>query len=167
MLRLRVFTVEVLSWRGLATYYVLFFLYLETRRVTLAGLIQHPTEEWIAQMARNAVDDIDGALLGTRFALRDRDTRFCSSFRTILKSSGVQAILLPPCSPNLNAFAERWVRSIKEEYLSKLILFGEASVRHTATEFTRHYHHERNHQGKENSLLFRNPRLYNHTLNLQ
>lgn len=148
------FTVEVLTWRGLATYYVLFFLHLETRRVTLAGITQHPTEEWMIQMARNAVDDIDGALLGTRFALHDRDTKFCSSFRTMLRSSGVQPILLPPRSPNLNAFAERWVRSIKEECLSKLILVGEASLRRTAAEFTKHYHHERNHQGKENRLLF-------------
>ena len=62
------FTVEVLTWRGLATYYVLFFLHLETRRVMLAGITQHPTEEWIVQMARNLVDDIDSALLGTRFA---------------------------------------------------------------------------------------------------
>lgn len=108
----------------------------------------------MVQMARNAVDDVDGALLRTRFALHDRDTKFCSSFQTILKSSGVQPILLPPRSPNLNAFAERWVRSIKEECLSKLILFGESSLRRTAAEFTKHYHHERNHQGKENKLLF-------------
>ena len=148
------FTVEVLTWRGLATYYVLFFLQLETRRVTIAGITQHPTEEWMVQMARNAVDDIDGALLRTRFALHDRDTKFCSSFRTMLKSGGVQPILLPPRSPNLNAFAERWVCSIKHECLSKLILFGEASLRRTATEFTKHYHYERNHQGKENRLLF-------------
>jgi putative transposase len=148
------FTVEVLTWHGLATYYVLFFLHLETRRVTLAGITQHPTEEWMVQLARNAINDIDDALLRTRFALHDRDTKFCLSFRTMLKSGGVQPILLPPRSPNLNAFAERWVRSIKDECLSKLILFGEASLRRTATEFTKHYHHERNHQGKENMLLF-------------
>ena len=108
----------------------------------------------MVQMACNAVDDIAGALLRTRFALHDRDTKFCSSFQTMLKCSGVQPILLPPRSPNLNAFAERWVRSIKEECLSRLILFGEASLRRTAIEFTKHYHHERNHQGKENRLLF-------------
>jgi putative transposase len=68
------FTVEVLTWRGLVTYYVLFFLHLETRRVTLAGITPHPTEDWMVQMARNAVDDIDGALLPVRFVLHDRDT---------------------------------------------------------------------------------------------
>src|SRR3954454_7717881 len=134
------FTVEVLTWRGLATYYVLFFLHLETRRVTVAGITQHPTEEWMVQMARNAVDVVDGTLLPVRYALHDRDTKFCSSFRTMLRSGGVQPVQLPPRSPNLNAYAERWVRSIKHECLSKLILFGEASLRRTVTEFLMHYH---------------------------
>ena len=111
----------------------------------------------MVHMARTAVDDVAGALLPIRYALHDRDTKFCSSFRTMLQSGGVQPMLLPPRSPNLNAFAERWVRSIKHECLSKLILFGEASLRRTVTEFLRHYHSERNHQGKENMLLFPAP----------
>ena len=151
------FTVEVLTWRGSVTYYVLFFLQLETRRVTLAGITRHPTEDWMVQMARNAVDDIDGALLPVRFVLHDRDTKFCASFRSVLQSGGVQPIVLPPRRPNLNAFAERWVRSIKSECLSKLILFGEPSLRRAITEFLKHYHHERNHQGKANRLLFSSP----------
>ena len=80
----------------------------------------------MVQMARNALHDIDGALLQIRYALRDRDTKFCSSFGTMLQSGGVEPILLSPRSPNLNAFAERWVRSITQECLSKLVLFGEA-----------------------------------------
>jgi transposase InsO family protein len=151
------FTVEVLTWRGLSTYYVLFFLHLDSRRVTLAGITQHPTEEWMVQMARNAVDAIDGPLLPIRFALHDRDTKFCASFRSMLQSGGVQPILLPARSPNLNAFAERWVRSIKTECLSKLILFGEASLRRAVTQFIAHYHLERPHQGKGNQLLLPSP----------
>lgn len=151
------FTVEVLTWRGLVTYYVLFFLHLETRRVTLAGITRHPTEQWMVQMARNAVDDVDGALLAVRFALHDRDSKFCTSFRAMLRSGGVRSLTLPARSPNLNAFAERWVRSIKSECLSKLILFGEASLRRTINEFLKHYHHERNHQGKGNLLLLPAP----------
>jgi transposase InsO family protein len=147
------FTVEVLTWRGLSTYYVLFFLHLDSRRVTLAGITQHPTEEWMVQMARSGVDAIDGPLLPIRFALHDRDTKFCASFRSMLQSGGVQPILLPARSPNLNAFAERWVRSIKTECLSKLILFGEASLRRAVTQFIAHYHLERPHQGKGNQLL--------------
>jgi putative transposase len=151
------FTAEVLTWRGLATYHVLFFLHLETRRVTLAGITQHPTEEWIVQMARRAVDAIDGTLLPIRFVLHDRDTKFCASFQNTLRSAGIQPLRLPARSPNLNAFAERWVRSIKSECLSKLILFGEASLRRAVTEFIEHYHLERPHQGKGNQLLFPSP----------
>ena len=108
----------------------------------------------MTQMARTAVDEIDGALRPIRFALHDRDSKFCASFRAMLRSGGVQPLLLPAQSPNLNAFAERWVRSIKSECLSKLILFGEASLRRATTEFASHYHCERNHQGKANLLLF-------------
>ncbi|MEO8663496.1 MAG: helix-turn-helix domain-containing protein [Bryobacteraceae bacterium] len=74
------FTVEVLTWRGLATYYVLFFIHLETRRVSLAGLTRHPTSEWMIQMARNATDESVGVLRGQRYLLHDRDTKFCAAF---------------------------------------------------------------------------------------
>jgi hypothetical protein len=106
------FTAEIITWRGLATYYVLFFLHLETRRVTLAGITQHPAEEWIVQMARRALDEIDGVLVPMRFILHDRDRKFCASFQDTLRPAGVQPLRLPARSPNLNAFAERWVRSI-------------------------------------------------------
>jgi transposase InsO family protein len=147
----------VLTWRGLATYYVLFFLHLETRRVTLAGITQHPTEEWMVQMARRAVDAIDGTLLPIRFVLHDRDNKFCASFQNTLRSAGIQPLTLPARSPNRNAFAERWVRSIKNECLSKLILFGETSLRRAVNQFIEHYHFERPHQGKGNQLLFPSP----------
>jgi transposase InsO family protein len=151
------FTVEVLTWRGLATYYVLLFLHLETRRVTLAGITRHPTEAWITQMARNAVDETGGGLRQCRYVLHDRDTKFCRAFDEVLASEGIRCLRLPLRSPNLNAFAERWVRSVKEECLSKLILFGESSLRRALTEFIAHYHFERNHQGKGNALLFPAP----------
>jgi transposase InsO family protein len=86
--------------------------------------------------------------------MHDRDTKFCAAFRAILTSGGIVPLVLPPRSPNLNAFAERWVRSIKSECLSKLILFGEGSLRQAVTEYLEHYHHERSHQGKGNLLLF-------------
>jgi len=75
------FTAEVLAWRGLVTYYVLFFRQLETRRVTLAGVTQHPTEEWITQVARNAIDGESGCRRQHRYVLHDRDTRPCAEFR--------------------------------------------------------------------------------------
>ena len=148
------FTVEVLTWRGLVTYYVLFFLHLETRRISLAGITRHPTEEWMTQMARNAVDEESGYLRQHRYVLHDRDTKFCADFRKTLATGGVKCLRLPPRSPNLNAFAERWVRSVKSECLSHFILFGEGSLRRALKNFCEHYHTERNHQGKENVLLF-------------
>jgi len=148
------FTVEVLSWRGLVTYYVLFFIHLESRRVSLAGITRHPDQAWMQQMARNATGEEWGFLEQRRYALHDRDTKFCSVFRDTLAAGGIKPIQLPARSPNLNAYAERWVRSVKEECLSKLILFGEASLRRALTEFIDHFHGERNHQVKVNVLLF-------------
>jgi transposase InsO family protein len=148
------FTVEILTWRGLITYYVLFAIQLETRRVILAGVTRHPTEEWMQQVARNLTDSESGTLGHQRFLLHDRDTKFCSGFRSILLDSGLQPLRLPARSPNLNTFAERWVRSVKQECLSKLILFSEASLKRVLADYLTHYHAERNHQGKQNVLLF-------------
>jgi hypothetical protein len=96
----------VLTWRGLTTYYVLFFIHLESRRVSLAGLTKHPTSEWMIQMARNATDEGSGFFRGMRYLLHDRDTKFCAAFLEVLRSSGIRPLALPPRSPNLNAFAE-------------------------------------------------------------
>jgi transposase InsO family protein len=156
------FTVEVLTWRGLSTYYVLFFLHLESRRITLAGMTRHPTEAWMTQMARNAVDDTSGGLRQCRYVLHDRDAKFCAAFDDVLASDGIRCLRLPPRSPNLNAFAERWVRSVKQECLSKLILFGENSLQRALSEFIVHFHSERNHQGKGNVLLFPAPEEESH-----
>ena len=162
------FTVEVLSWRGLVTYYVLFFLHLESRRVTVAGITRHPDQAWIEQIARSATQENWGYLNRCRYVLHDRDAKFCASFRTMLAAGGVKALRLPARSPNLNAFAERWVRSAKQECLSKLILFGERPLARTLAEFTAHYHDERNHQGKGNKLLFPEsgyaPKPHGHTI---
>jgi putative transposase len=148
------FTVEVLTWRGLVTYYVLFFIHLESRRVSIAGITDHPDECWMRQIGRNATLEQLRYLNNCRYVLHDRDAKFCAEFRETLAAGGVKCLPLPPRSPNLNAFAERWVRSVKEECLSKLILFGEASSRRALTQFQEHYHSERNHQGKGNVLLF-------------
>lgn len=136
------FTAEVLTLRGLVTYYVLFFIHLESRRVDIAG------------MARNATMEGCGILRDCRYLLHDRDTKYTRSFRVIIASGQVEPLALPARSPNLNAYAERWVRSVKEECLSKVILFGERSLRRALSEYVEHYHAERNHQGKGNVLLF-------------
>jgi len=147
------FTAEVLTLRGLVTY-VLFFIHLESRRVDIAGVTIHPDEPWMKQMARNATMEGCGILRDCRYLLHDRDTKYTRSFRAIIASSRVEPLALPARSPNLNAYAERWVRSVKEECLSKVILFGERSLRRALNEYVEHYHAERNHQGKGNVLLF-------------
>ena len=95
-----------------------------------------------------------GFLDNCRYLIHDRDTKYCQSFLDIIESGDVKTLPLPARSPNLNAFAERRVKSVKDECLSKLILFGEASLRRTLREYLVHYHVERNHQGKDNVLLF-------------
>ena len=148
------FSVEVLTLRGLVTYYVLFFIHLESRRVELAGVTPHPNEVWMKQVARNVTMDEWGFLGNCRYLIHDRDTKYCQSFRDIIESGDVKPLRLPARSPNLNAFSERWVKSVKNECLSKLILFGETSLRRALREYLAHYHAERNHQGKDNILLF-------------
>jgi hypothetical protein len=93
------FTAEVLTWRGLATYYVLFVIQLETRRVTLADMTRHPTEAWMQQVARNLIDAETGALQGQRYVLHDRDTKFCDSFGSMLRDAGVEPLRLPRVLP--------------------------------------------------------------------
>ena len=148
------FSVEVLTLRGLVTYYVLFFIHLESRRVEVAGITPHPNEAWMKQIARNVTMDEWGFLESRRYLIHDRDAKFTDSFRVIIKSGDARPLKLPARSPNLNAYAERWVKSVKDECLSKLILFGEASLRRALREYLAHYHGERNHQGKDNLVLF-------------
>ena len=111
----------------------------------------------MGQVARNLTDSESGTLGHQKYILHDRDTKFCSGFTSTLSDGGLQPLRLPARSPNLNAFAERWVRSVKQECLSKLILFSEASLKRVLAEYLAHYHAERNHQGKHNLLLFPAP----------
>ena len=106
------------------------------------------------QVARNATLEDEGYLKGRRYVLHDRDEKFCAEFRDTLAADSVICAVLPARRPNLNCYAERWVRSVKSECLSKLILLGESSLRRALTNFCEHYHAERNHQGKDNTLLF-------------
>ena len=149
------FSVEVWRLSGLTTYYVLFFIQLSTRTVKIAGITINPDATWMMQIGRNITDAQNGMLHGKRKLIVDRDTKYVREFRELLAGSGTTIIRLPPRSPNLNAYAERFVRSIKQECINRLIFFGEASLRRALREYTMHYHHERNHQGIRNNLLNR------------
>ena len=105
------------------------------------------------QVGRNLVDGEEGFLRGRRYLIHDRDPLFTQHFQHALATAGVQAVKLPPRSPNLNAHAERFVRTIKESCLDRMIIFGERALRQTIREFVTHYHFERNHQGLGNRLV--------------
>jgi putative transposase len=123
------FTVEVWTGRGLTRFVVLFIIELSTRRVEIAGITSEPDPGWMSQVSRNVTDVSDGCLTGKRFLIHDRDERFTVAFRETLAAAGVQVVRLPPRSPNLNAYAERFVRTIKESCLDRMILVGEGSLR--------------------------------------
>jgi transposase InsO family protein len=148
------FTTEVWTMGGLVTYYILFFIHLETRQVYIAGVTPHPNEGWMKQIARNMTMDAWGCFAPGHYLIHDRDTKFCDAFKQIIDDAGVNRVPLPPRSPYLNAFAERWVRSVKEEALSRMILFGECALWHVLNQYILHYHEERPHQGKGNVILF-------------
>ena len=147
------FAVEIWTPRGLKTYYVLFIIQLSTRSVHIAGVTTAPNGAFMKQVARNLTDVGDGFLLGSAYLIMDRDTKYTTDFRRHLERDGVMPVRCPARAPNCNAFAERFVRSIKNECLDRVILFGEASLRRAIREYVAHYHTERNHQGVENRLL--------------
>jgi len=147
------FTLEAWTRQGLTRFLVLFFIDLASRRVEIGGVARQAKGLWMSQVARNLSDAEEGFLIGKRYLIHDRDPLFTAEFLEILKATGVQSVKLPPRSPNLNAHAERFVRTIKESCLERMILFGEGSVQKAIHEFVLHYHHERNHQGLGNRLI--------------
>ncbi|ACY15473.1 integrase core domain-containing protein [Haliangium ochraceum] len=147
------FTVEALTPTGLDRFYVFFVIEFHTRRVEIAGIVRQPHGGWMLQIARNLLDADDGFLLGKRYLIMDRDPLYTTAFRELLTASGIKPIRLPPRSPNLNAYAERCVRSVKSECLDKLVLLGEHHLRSAVSEFAAHYHTECNHQGINSRII--------------
>ena len=147
------FTVEVWTKRGLQRFMVLFFIDLATRKVEIAGIAPVVNGLWMNQVARNLTDAVDGVLAGKKFLIHDRDPLFTAEFLRTLEAAGVKSVKLPPRSPNLNPHAERFVRTIKESCLDRMIFFGETSLRTAVQDFVEHYHSERNHQGLENRII--------------
>ena len=144
---------EVWTRRGLQRFIVLFFIDLSTRKVEIASIAQVANGLWMSQVARNLTDSENGILTGKRYLIHDRDPLFTAEFMKMIADVGVESVKLPPRSPNLNAYAERFVRSIKESCLERMILFGEDSLRTAIQNFVAHYHSERNHQGLSNQLI--------------
>jgi len=147
------FTVEVLMAFGLVRCHVLFFIDIATRRVHIGGVIHEPDGLWMKQQVLDLTDPVDGFLRDAKYQILDRDPVFSKDVKGRLEDEGVKVVTLPAKSPNLNAYAERFVLSIKSECLSKIIPRGERHLRHCVQEFIRHYHEERPYQGLGNRLI--------------
>ena len=140
-----VFTTEVWTARGLVT----------TRRVYVLGSTRHPDEAFVIQTMRHVTNDVDGVLRNNRMLICDRDRKWSAAVARFLATAGVRVIRTPFRAPNCNAHAERFVRSIREECLDRVIPLGERHLRRTLADFVAHYHGERNHQGLDNDLIDR------------
>ncbi len=147
------FTVEVMTLFGLVRYHVLFAMDIGSRAVEIVGIGRDPDGRWMEQMARNLLDAEDGFLRGKRYLVHDRDPLYTAAFRRMIGAARVEVVRLPAGSPNLNAYAERFVLSIKIECLERMVLLGERHLRWALSEYLRHYHSERNHQGLDNTLI--------------
>ncbi|MDH3317063.1 MAG: hypothetical protein OEN48_15155 [Betaproteobacteria bacterium] len=133
------FSIEVWTGRGLVTHYVLFVISLADRIVHIAGITTQPDEAWMLQVARNLVDEEGGALSTKRYLIIDRDAKYSAQFRKLVEECATEVIRLRLLSSDLNAYAERFVRSIKEECLGKMIFIGQASLRRAISEYVTHY----------------------------
>jgi len=147
------FTVEVLTLRGVVRYVVLFVMKLKTRTVEIVGITSEPDGGWMTQLARNLTDPSEGFLRGVQYIILDRDPLYTAAFRRLLRDSGVKPLILPAWSPNLNAFAERFVESAKSECLERMVRLGESHLRAAVRALIDHYHEERPHQGLDNELI--------------
>jgi putative transposase len=138
------FTVETVF---LKTLYVLFFIDLGTRRVHLAGVTAHPDSAWVTQQARNLSFDHPGDRVAFRFLIRDRDSKYVSSFDEVFRTDGAQVICTPIRAPRANAFAERWVRTVRTECLDWVLILGRRHLERVLGVYVEHYNRERPHRG--------------------
>jgi transposase InsO family protein len=137
------FTVETV---GLTRLYVLFFIEVERRRVHLAGITAHPTGAWVTQQARNLLMELGERADQLRFLIRDRDTKFSACFDSVFTGAGVTVIKTPPRAPRANAYAERWVRTVRTECLDWVLIFNQAHLRRVLTAYLAHYNSARPHR---------------------
>jgi len=138
------FTVDTITFARL---YVLFFIELDRPRVWITGVTSHPNAAWVTQQARNVTGDLDDAGVEARFVLRDRDTKYVSSFDTVFASGGAQMLRSPFRTPNAKAFAERFVRTVRSECLDHLLIVNARHLERVLRSYARHYNRHRPHQG--------------------
>ncbi len=149
------FSVDVQGLVSTTTYYVLFVIHLATRKVEILGVTEHPDTQFMLQTVRNATGE-GGWLrqVGAKYMIHDRGANFCAAWKGALMAAGIEPVVIPARRPNLNAFAERWVRTVKRECLRKCWFLSYGGLCRVLSEYTRdHYNVERPHQGKGNIPL--------------
>jgi hypothetical protein len=132
--------------------YVLFFIELGTREVHLAGITGNPVASWVTQQARQVMWDLKERGTAIRFLIHDRDSKFTKAFDTVFKSEGMRIIHTPFLAPNANAYAERWVRTVREECLDQLLILNEPHLRQVLKTYHDYYNEARPHQGLEQQI---------------
>lgn len=147
------FTVEVWTTKGITRFHVLFVIHLSTRRVEIAGICSSPHKAWVECVLKRMTDDFDGFLRNQKYMIHDRDPLFTKSMIEMLSSAGIKSVKLPPKSPNLNAYAERFVRSIKHECLDRIVPIGKEHLWRTIDAYVKRYNNDRSPQGVGNVVL--------------
>ncbi|MEM9446144.1 MAG: integrase core domain-containing protein [Verrucomicrobiota bacterium] len=147
------FTKDIFTWKGKVTVYILFFIHINSRRVHLAGMSEAPDKQWMAQQARNLCMYFDQVDPKPKIILHDRDSKFTKQFDAILESEGISMQKLPIRSPNLNAYAERWIQSIKVECLDRFLVFGFNHLEYLVCEYVKYYNSLRPDQSLDNRPL--------------
>jgi putative transposase len=138
------FTVETVR---LKTLYVLFYIELSTRRVHLAGVTAHPDSAWVTQQGRNLAFELDDEATPAKFLIRDRDSRFSGPFDEVFRTEGIRVIRTPIRAPRANAYAERWVRTVRAECLDWILVLGRRHLERVLRTYVGHYNRERPHRG--------------------
>jgi transposase InsO family protein len=137
-------TVETI---GLTRLYVFFVIELERRRVHLAGVTAHPTGAWVTQAARNLLMELEERADRFRFLVRDGDAKFTAAFDAVFAAAGIEVVKIPPRAPKANAFAERWVRTVRHECLDWMLIWNRRHLEQVLTVYVQHYNTARPHRG--------------------